>query len=251
VARTRKPKGNSEIAAQLQSWAITYGVSDDAYVSELLNAIESGEDLEYWSRYDNTEILPRPANNAGQSQFKISETLISFRNIMVFVPVAFTWAGISQATTAFSKYTSSNSSKIVNFFDFWENGYGVLNRFWTLSNIARVDFFLLSIVILASTFISILQTQVRKNRGIQVEKVESDRIRVALILNRYLYQFRNPTPEIISQRISQAIRNLSTTSKDLARASKSIEKNARFISNTSPVRSQLESIKKLLGKLQK
>jgi hypothetical protein len=221
MARARRKKGNVELAAELRTWAATHQISDDIYLSELADALESGDQLDYWSRYENLDLLPTPVGTSGQRELRLSDALINFRNIMVFVPVAFTWAGISQATAAFSEYAASNTNKVVNFFDFWENGYGVLNQFWTLSNIALIDFLLLMIVIIASTLITVFQVKARR-----------------LI-------------SVVNQRVAQSVTNLKKSSEGLVRASKALDKGAANLSKGSPVLTQLSALKKLMEKKQK
>jgi len=196
-------------------------------------------------------MLPFPDIESGSKQSARAELIISLRNIMVFIPVAFTWAGISQATTAFSKYSTLNPNKIVNFFDFWENGYGVLNRFWTLSNIARIDFLLLSIVIAASISIAFLQTSAKKLRSAAKADLDQERLALSLDLNSYIFRFRTPTALVVSQNLASSIRDLRNSSNALSKVMKSSEKNAAELARGSVVREQLSNIKKLVEKLQK
>ena len=251
MARARRKKGNKELAAELRIWAATHQISDDIYLRQLADALESGDQLDYWSRYDNLDLLPTPVETLGQRELRLSDALVNFRNIMVFVPVAFTWAGISQATAAFSKYAANNANKVVNFFDFWENGYGVLNQFWTLSNIALVDFLLLTIIIIASTFITFFQVKGRRLISVAEKKSDQERIELALKINRYLHDFQSPTPVVINQRVAQSVTNLKKSSEELVRASKALDKGAASLSKGSPVLAQLSSLKKLIEKRQK
>ncbi len=237
-----------ELAAELRRWAATHQISDDIYLSQLADALDNGSQLDYWSRYDNLDLLPNPVGRIGHRELRLSDALINFRNIMVFVPVAFTWAGISQATAAFSEYSASNTNTIVNFFDFWENGYGVLNQFWTLSNIALIDFLLLTIIIIASTLITIFQGKARRLIWVAEKKNDQIRMEIALKLNKYLHDFRSPTPIIVNQRIAQSITNLKKSSEELVRASKNLDKGAANLSKSSPVLTQLSALKKLLEK---
>jgi hypothetical protein len=251
MARVRGRKGNVELATELRIWAAAHQVSDDIYLNQLADALESGDQLDYWSKYDNLDLLPIPVETLGQRELRLSDALINFRNIMVFVPVAFTWAGISQATAAFSKYAANNTNEVVNFFVFWENGYGVLNQFWTLSNIALIDFLLLSIIIIASTFIAIFQVKGRRLISVAEKKNDQDRIELALKINRYLYDFRSSTPLVVNQRVAQSVTNLKKSSEDLVRASKALDKGAASLRKGSPVLTQISALKKLIEKRQK
>jgi hypothetical protein len=247
----RRKKGNVELAEELRLWAANHEVTDDVYVRQLADALASGDQLDYWSRYDNLELLPAGKSPSGQRELRLSDALINFRNIMVFVPVAFTWAGISQATSAFSEYSSANTNRVVNFFDFWENGYGVLSDFWTLSNVAQIDFLLLTIVIMASTVIAILQSKARRLVSAAEKETDQLRIELALRINLYLHDFRSPTPLVVNQRVAQSVMNLRKSSAELLSASKSLDKGAASLSKGSPALTQLSALKKLLEKKQK
>ena len=251
VATKKRKNANKVLSSALAEWANKHSLGSDVYLARLQLAIENGSDLEYWSQYDANEMLPFPEITTGAKEMARSEFLISLRNILVFVPVAFTWAGISQATTAFSKYSELNPNKIVNFFDFWENGYGVLSKFWTLSNIARVDFLLLSVVILGSIGIAYLQNQAKQLRSKSKYEIDQERLILSLDLNEFLFRFRTPTTAVVSQYLAGSIRELRGASSSLSKVMKSAEKNAVELSRGSVVREQLASIKKQVEKLQK
>ena len=242
---------NTKLVSAFSEWAKEYELENDVFVSRLLASLQSGTDLEYWAQYDATEFLPFPDIKGGSKENSISERLISFRNIMVFVPVAFTWAGISQATAAFSTYSALNPNKVLNFFDFWENGYGVLNKFWTLSNIARIDFFMLALIILASIAIAYLQRTAKHLQRKEKDRIDQDRLSVALDINEFLYQFERVTPVILNRSIASALQNLRSTSNSMARLSKSSEKSAANLAKGSAIREQLTVISKKIEKFQK
>jgi hypothetical protein len=93
------------------------------------------------------------------------------RNSLVFLPVALTWFAISKATSAFALYTSDNSLSVVNFLDFWENGYGVLASRWALSNVATLDFEIILLIIALTIAITFLDRSLKnfcKNREVQL-----------------------------------------------------------------------------------
>lgn len=251
VPARKKSKVNTKLVSAFSEWAKECELENDVFVSRLLASLRSGTDLEYWAQYDATEFLPFPDIKGGAKENSISERLISFRNIMVFVPVAFTWAGISQATAAFSTYSALNPNKVLNFFDFWENGYGVLNKFWTLSNIARIDFFMLALIILASIAIAYLQRSAKILQKNEKERIDQDRLSIALDINEFLYQFERVTPVILNRSITSMLQNLRLTSNSIARLSKSSEKSAANLAKGSALREQLTSISKKIEKFQK
>ena len=239
---------NPELARAISHWSASHRLQDDIYVSALVESLETGVGVHHLSRYDATEILPHPVIQDGRKQFTTSENLISIRNILVFVPVAFTWAGISQATEAYSRYTLANPNTIVNFFDFWENGYGVLPKFWTLSSITRIGFILLSIIIIASIAIAVLQKQASTLKTQAEKEVEKQRFDLGFQINQFLFQFTSITPAELNQSALSAIRDLRATSNSISKLSKSSEKSAAELSKGSVIRKQLDAIKKLIEK---
>lgn len=249
---TKKVKvQNLELANSLNSWSQKNLVEDDIYVKTLSQSLETGIGLQSLAQYDATQTLPHPKNGAGLSESRYSENLISIRNILVFVPVAFTWAGISRATAAYATYTEANPNTIVNFFDFWENGYGVLPKFWTLSSITRIGFLLLSLIIVASVAIAILQrTSLTKKR--EAEKIISEeRFTLGFQINQYLFQFKTITPITLNQNSLSAVRELKATAAATAKIVRSAEKSAAEISKGSAIRRELSLIKKMIEKLEK
>ena len=220
-------------------------------MKSLAESLETGVGLQALAQYDATQTLPHPENGAGLKESRYTETLISVRNILVFVPVAFTWAGISQATAAYSEYTAANPNTIVNFFDFWENGYGVLAKFWTLSSITRIGFLLLSLIIVASVAIAILQKTASSQKREAEKILTKDRFTLGFEINQYLFQFKTITPITLSQNSLAAVRELKATSVATAKIVKSAEKSAAEITRGSVIRKQLDSIKKLIEKLEK
>ena len=237
---------NPDLARAVSLWGAAHRLDDDIYVSALVTSLESGVGVQHLSRYDAIETLPHPEPQAGRRQSVLSENLISARNILVFVPVAFTWAGISQATEAYSKYTLANPNTIINFFDFWENGYGVLSDFWTLSSITRIGFILLALIILASTGIAVLQRQASTLKAQAEKEIAKERFNLGFQINQFLFQFNSITPTEINQNALSAIRDLRAASNSIAKLSRSSEKNAAELSKGSPIRKQLDAIKKLI-----
>ena len=147
MPRAKKSDLLPELANSLEQWAIRYSLNADPYIVGLLQGMRSKKKIAFWADTRAVDMLPFPEATSGIATKKRLDALLAFRNIMVFVPIAFTWAAISQATTAFAEYAKLGEAKVVNFFDFWENGYGVLSPFWTLSNVARIDFLLLAVII--------------------------------------------------------------------------------------------------------
>jgi hypothetical protein len=251
VAAKKVKNQNRELAQLLATWSEKNQVRDDIYVKSLEESLETGIGLQQLAQYDATQTLPHPENGGGLKESRYSENLISVRNILVFVPVAFTWAGISEATAAYSTYAAANPNTIVNFFDFWENGYGVLPKFWTLSSITRIGFLLLSLIILASVAIAVLQKKSSTQKRAAEKVISKERFNLGFQINQFLFQFKSISPVILNQNSLAAIRELKATSVATTKIVKSAEKSAAELSNGSVIRRQLDAIKKLIEKLEK
>ena len=125
----RKSASTSEpLVNLLKSWSVQHKFQDDPYVSGLLGALESGENLEVWASLDPLDYLPTPSDKSNDIFQRINLGLTITRNALVFLPVALTWFAISKASAAFAVYTANNTLTVSNFLDFWENGYGVLSK---------------------------------------------------------------------------------------------------------------------------
>jgi hypothetical protein len=251
VATKKVKNQNLDLAQSLSLWGIKHQVEDDIYLKSLAESLQSGMGLQALAQYDATQTLPHPEIAAGSRQISLAENLISVRNILVFVPVAFTWAGISQATAAYSTYTAVNPNTIVNFFDFWENGYGVLDKFWTLSSITRIGFLLLTLIIIASSAIAVLQKKAMKEKRVSEREIDRERFELGFQVNQFLFQFKSITPVVLNQNSLAAVRELKATSVAVAKIIKSSEKNAAELARGSIIRRQLDGIKKMIEKLQK
>lgn len=251
MAAKKRNNQNLELAQSVAAWSQKYQVRDDLYVKALEDSLETGLGLQQLAQYDATQTLPHPTNFGGFKETRFSENLINIRNILVFVPVAFTWAGISQATAAYSIYTEANPNTIVNFFDFWENGYGVLSKFWTLSNITRIGFFLLTLIILASIAIAILQKTAATQKKRAEDLISRERFNLGFQLNQFLFQYKSITPIALSQNSLAAVRELRATSVAISKIVKSAEKSSSELAKGSAIRRQLDTMTKLIEKLGK
>lgn len=251
MAVKKSKNQNLELAQSLAAWGAKHQIENDIYINSLGESLQSGLGLQSLAQYDATETLPHPEIKAGFKETNLSENLISARNILVFVPVAFTWAGISQATAAYSTYTAANPNTIVNFFDFWENGYGVLEKFWTLSSITRIGFLLLALIIVASTAIAVLQKKAINQKRISQKEIAKERFELGFTINQFLFQFKSITPIALNQNSLAAVRELKATSVAIAKIAKSSEKHAAELARGSVIRQQIEALKKMIEKLER
>ena len=69
--------------------------------------------------------------------------------------------------------------------------------------------------------------------------------------NQFLFQFKSITPMALSQNSLAAVRELKATSVATSKIVKSAEKSAAELSSGSVIRRQLDSLKKMIEKLEK
>jgi hypothetical protein len=224
----RKPSSvDTELLNELKDWALKSKVTSDPYVKTLVNALETLDDIESLAEINPLEFLPSANQTVALRRAKTNRILIIARNVLVFAPVALTWLAVSKATTAFSIYTKSNTDAIVNFLEFWQNGYGVLASEWTIGRVGLVDFWLIATVIVLTLVTSLSGERLNREESAAFAKQETRRIELALKLHAYLYAHRKVTPEILNARVSGTIKNLQATSKSMAQASKELSRDVK------------------------
>jgi len=235
----------------LNRWAIRYKFENDPYVSGLQKAIQTKGQIAFWSELRAVEMLPVPEPISGERLRNRMRIYLAFRNIMVFVPIAFTWAAISQATTAFSEYTNKGQSRIVNFFDFWENGYEVLPKFWTLSNVARIDFLLLASIILVSIAISFSERRIENKEESEKAALDRERLQLALDIDSALLDYRKPTPQLVNRQTTQALSNLNQLTRNLQKIAQEQAAQAKKTSKSTGISKEISELRKLIKRISK
>ena len=225
ATRKKKTQTPDQLIAEIKAWAITNHCEDDALVVALLADLESGQDLDAWASLDSLEILPAVEYKAGDKQLRLTNLIAIARNILVFVPVALTWVAVSRATTAFEQYTAANPNAVVNFLEFWQNGYGILSKDWTIGHIALLDGLIIGVVIVLSMTVSILELRHKKSMRTTVTVLEKDRLTLALKIFKHLHAHKTATPAVVNAGIAGSVRNLLATSKEMAKASKELAKD--------------------------
>jgi hypothetical protein len=189
--RSNSRKGAREetlLSNQLSSWAREFDLLTHPYVKGLIAALQSGKNLGSWLALDPMDYLPHEPSQR-QAQWKAVADLISLlRNTMIFAPVALTWLAISKTTSAFALYTKNNSVNVVNFLDFWQNGYGVLGQTWILSHIAILDFELIASVIVLTLVTFWLNQRERVSQRKLEDRFWLERTELALGISLHAHQ---------------------------------------------------------------
>ena len=227
MATRKKTPAPAELIAEIKAWAKTNHCEDDALVTTLIDDLESGQDLDAWASLASFEILPRVEYKAGDKQQRLTNLIAISRNILVFVPVALTWIAVSKATTAFAQYTTANPNAVVNFLEFWQNGYGILSKDWTIGHIALLDGAIIGVVIAISMAVSVLEIRHKQAMRKIVPALNNQRLALGVKIFKYLHTQKSATPEVVNANVAASIRNLLATSKEMTKTSKELAKDVK------------------------
>jgi hypothetical protein len=227
MARIKKPELNLILAEKLLSWADEYDVANDGYVRGLHEALSTRKNLQVWASLNPIEYLPMPELKAGLSMAKWTRFITVLRNVLVFLPVALTWAAVGEATTAFSKYLKANGSDIVNFLDFWQNGYGVLDDKWKIATVALLDFLIIMVVIVLTLLASVFSRRVSDLQIIAEKETDRERILLSVEIASYLFDKQKVTNVTMNQSLARAIDKLLNATDAIEATAKSLEKTSK------------------------
>jgi len=227
MARTRKPELNLILADKLLLWADKYDVANDGYVRGLYEALNSRKNLQVWASLNPIEYLPMPELKAGLNMAKWARFITVLRNVLVFLPVALTWAAVGEATTAFSRYLNENGSDIVNFLDFWQNGYGVLGDEWRIANVALLAF-LIIVAVIALTLLASVVSRRASELQVMAEKVtDRERILLSVEIASYLFEKQRVTNVTMNQSLARALDKLLNATESIEATAKALEKTSK------------------------
>lgn len=256
------------LAEQIEEWAHRYRQSEDSYIVGLTEALRADEGLEAWATLDPNDYLPFPTVDAGARLAARNRLIITVRNVLVFAPVALTWIAVGQATEAFGVYVKENTSAVVNFLDFWQNGYGVLGEEFRIGAVARFDAILISLVIFLTLASAVIGQKARVMHSAQEKEADRLRMKLAVQIAIFLHEKSAVNSKTIDQAVIATIGKLLATANSLeataSRMGKSVEVTTKTIgksldkastqvgksltATTKVVNKSLESATKSLGK---
>lgn len=225
----RKPAPIDALLEKLSAFKTLHQVREDPYLDGLREAIETKKNLHIWAELDPLDYLPHPHATAHQSRSRFVRILTVVRNVLVFAPVALTWAAVGQATTGFSRYIEENGADVINFLDFWQNGYGILDNKWKIGEVARLDFILIMIVIALTLYVSQAGHTAEQLRDNEELAIDRDRLALAIEIHAQLHDKRKITSVTMNAAIAGSISRLVSATHNLEGASKVLEKVSRKI----------------------
>ena len=222
-----------ELFQALDLWSKKYGLSEDSYVKGLTASLSEKKNLQFWAELSPLELLPRKRLEE-QPIEKLSRRIALFRNVLVFSPVALTWAAVGQATEAFSKYTAANPNSVANFLDFWQDGYGYLGEEWTISKVAIFDFALVMAVIVLTVIVSIINSRSRLVREDVFVKFEAERKSMGIALASYLDDKRALNNVSLNKSLTSAIYKLLNAADHIETSTRGLQKALANSHKSSP-----------------
>ena len=230
----RKPAAMTELIEKIRTFSTRYEVTNDPYLSGLLEAAESQKNLHIWAELDPLDYLPHPQARGSFSKDRLVRIFTVIRNVLVFAPVALTWAAVGAATTGFSIYIEENGADVVNFLDFWQNGYDVLAEEWRIGNVARLDFIIVLIVIALTLYVSQAGHSADALRDKEEAQIDLERLALAIEIQTHLHDKRKITNVTMNASLAGAITRLVAATKNLEGAAKVVEKATRKLPKQSP-----------------
>lgn len=225
--KPRKPQAVDALAGSISSWINKHNLQGDPYLNGLLEAIDTKKDLHIWAELNPTEYLPHPETSIGASSARLVRILTVIRNVLVFAPVALTWAAVSAATSGFSQYISANGADVVNFLDFWQNGYDILASEWRIGNVARLDFIIVVLVIALTLYISQAGHKVGEMQDAAEDAIDRERLALAIEIHAALHDKRKITTVTMNASLAGAISRLVSATHSLDGAAREVEKATR------------------------
>ena len=225
--KPRKPQAIDILATNIYRWISAHNLQNDPYLNDLSRAIDEKKDLHIFAEMDPMEYLPHPDAHVGIAAAKRVRLLTVIRNVLVFAPVALTWAAVSAATTGFSQYIKENGADVVNFLDFWQNGYGILGEEWKIGNVARLDFVIVVVVIVLTLYVSQAGHKVRALQRATEDAIDRERVALAIEIRTALHDKKKITNVTMNASLAGSISRLVSASHNLEDAAREIDKATR------------------------
>lgn len=239
------------LLSRLEQWASKNGLEGDPYLASLTQAISTNSSMDFWSSLDPDEHLPHPQAKSGSTQIKLAKYTAIIRNVTVFLPVGITWKAISEATTKFAEFTSTNAAAPVNFLEFWQNGYGFLDPKWRIGNVAELDFWIIIAVIALTIFSTTFLNMGRSIAEKEQTNIDRERKVISLELQSYFSVPRVVSKKGVDESLAKALRNLTSATEAIALAAANLRGSLKIQPELQEIQSEVTSFYKRLGSILK
>lgn len=243
MAKKRRNDGALLLATKLEEWSLKHRVTEDTYVVGLLGALREQKNLPLWAELNPVDYLPRPETKGDRGISVWTRRLSILRGVLLFAPVALTWFAVGQASDGFSRYIDENPAAIVNFLEFWQDGYGYIAEEWTLTRIAFLDFLIIALVIVLTVVVASLTRRTQNMRNNEIVSLDGERFELAIELSEYLFDKRAITPFTMRDSLAKSVQDLSNSTKSLLETAKSLEKIAKAMPSNTEILKEVRKLK--------
>lgn len=237
-------KERGRLISLISDWAKEHDLQDSSRVLSITRDLRECANWNYWASIPADEILPLPKMKRTARLQSLQKRFLFFRNLLIFLPVTITWIAISEASVSFSDYIEDNPGTLINFLQFWQNGYGYLGSVWRLSNIALIDFLILSAIIILTVFIQLLLDMVQKSESEELSNVSRDRDLICAQLFDFFSRNQRITVLNMSASITASLRDLTKSTKNLEKVSKDLRAVMREIRSLDRATVELKKVVK-------
>jgi len=251
AARRPKSTEHIQLAERIEEWALQHGLFGDHRIVSLTSDLRSQSNWRHWSSLGRDELLPAPNSQAAERLRSIYRTVLFLRNLLVFLPVTVTWIAISESTSSFSEFIADNEGSVVNFLQFWEDGYGYLGSIWRLSTIAFIDFIILLVIMLLTISMQVINA---RSQRLQVQGsglIEQEREQLIKELREFFLKSQELTPLTLNQGLANAVRDLNRSSENLERLSKELGKSVKGFPSYVATMREIKALGRAVDKLKK
>jgi len=243
MAKVKSPPAAELLGNSIQSWAATYGVESDLYVIEIQQALSDRKNWPMWASLDPLNFLPTPIVDGDVRFKKLLFILTIIRNGLVFTPVALTWLAISKATAAFAIFSTKNPNGVANFLDFWEKGYGILGKEWSIGNVAFLDFLIILLIITMTVATTILGRQVDEARERGLQEIDDERTAMALEISEFFFDKQRITDVTMNQGLAKAVRDLMNSADSISKSTSELNKTIKALPAHKELMTEIKNIK--------
>ena len=204
------------MSKRVLDWALSNGLLENSRIRDLTRDLENQSNMAYWSSFGPDDILPVARPEVLLKLKSWYQRVVFLRNLLVFLPVTITWIAISEASSSFSEFTAANTGSIVNFLQFWQDGYGFLAPIWRLSSIAMIDFFILALIMLLTTSLPFINSRIRRIEDRSDESSFQAREELGKDLFEFFVKSQEVTPLTFNRTLAKSLRDLSKSPKILS-----------------------------------
>jgi hypothetical protein len=120
-----------------------------------------------------------------------------------------------------------NGSDIVNFLDFWQNGYGILGEEWRIANVALLDFYIIMVVIVLTLLASVFSRRVSEMQITSEKETDRERILLSVEIASYLFDKQKVTNVTMNISLARALDKLLNATDAIEATAKALEKTSK------------------------